>query len=97
MRISNRLEYFKKTENKTEATNTLVATIESQLKDSFGKTTSTKEQSRLDEITALGTAYKDSQTKLLSLPASDARTEALNQNTFIYLSKVEALRGFQLK
>ena len=99
MRISNRLEYFKKTEDKMQATSDLITKIESQLKESFGKKTSEKEQKMLNEITALSQAYKASQEKLLhpSVPQNDARTEALNQNTLIYLSKVEALRGFQLK
>ena len=97
MRISNRLEYFKKAEDKVQATSDLITKIESQLKDSFGKKLDKKEQAKLDAVVTLGASYKESQAKLLALPASDARTEALNQNTLIYLSKVEALRGFQLK
>ena len=97
MRISNRLEYFKKAEDKVQATGDLITKIESQLKESFGKKISEKEQAKFDAVIALGASYKESQAKLLALPASDARTEALNQNTLIYLSKVEALRGVQLK
>ncbi len=80
-----------------QATTDLITKIESQLKESFGKKTSEKEQTKLDSVAVLSASYKESQAKLLALPASDARTEALNQNTLIYLSKVEALRGFQLK
>lgn len=58
---------------------------------------SEKENTRATTIANLGVAYLKAQEKLEKLPDSQAKTNALAQNTLIYLSKVEKLEGAQFK
>ncbi len=58
---------------------------------------SEKEQTQATTIANLGNAYLNAQEKLRTLDNSPAKTNALAQNTLIYLSKVEKLEGAQFK
>lgn len=97
MRIANRVAYVMDAEDKKDATNKLVQKINEQARVAADDSPSEKEQNRRNVIAELGDQFIKAQEKLLTLPDSRNRDDAITRNTLTYLSKVEKANGAQLK
>jgi len=93
MRIANRLASVTESKDKKKAIADLVTKINSEVATKAGE----KPTDVSIKVAELGHAFLAAQSQLHALPESQAKSDAITQNTLTYLSKVEKTRGFEFK
>ncbi|MFZ2255500.1 MAG: hypothetical protein WAW59_04045 [Patescibacteria group bacterium] len=92
-RIANRLASVTESKDKKKTIADLVTKINSEVAPKAGE----KPTDVSRKVVELGNAFVAAQSKLHGLPESQAKSDAIAQNTLTYLSKVEKTRGFEFK
>jgi len=87
MRIANRVAYVVDAPDPKQASRELVNKV----------TEESQGNKEIATIRDIGEQYVRAQDQLLALPDSEARKNALSQNTMSYLARVEQAKGAQLK
>lgn len=92
-RIANRLASVTESKDKKKTIADLVTKINSEVAPKAGE----KPTDVSRKVVELGNAFVAAQSQLHALPESQAKSDAIAQNTLTYLSKVEKTRGFEFK